>query len=86
MNCCVNRSGGFALQRAQDFMFRLNFPALASYPAAAAAVLVCAAVFRLKIYQGPSATANVASERVPLWWPTVNAEMRLESFYPCCDT
>ena len=50
-----------ALQRAQDFMFRLNVPALTSYPAAATAVLVCAAVISLKMYQAPEA-ANVASE------------------------
>ena len=41
------------LQRAQDFMFRLNVPALTSYPAAVTAVLVCAAVISLKVYQGP---------------------------------
>src|SRR5580765_5340206 len=29
------------LQRAQDFMFRLNVPGLASYPLAATAVLIC---------------------------------------------
>ncbi len=50
-----------ALQRAQDFMFRLNVPALTSYPAAATAVLVCAAVISLKMYQAPEAV-NVASE------------------------
>ncbi|PYJ08987.1 MAG: hypothetical protein DMF06_11435 [Verrucomicrobia bacterium] len=41
------------LQRAQDFMFRLNVPGLTSYPAAVTAVLVCAAVISLKVYQGP---------------------------------
>ena len=41
------------LQRAQDFMFRLNVPSLASYPVAATAVLVCAAVISFKIYQTP---------------------------------
>ena len=41
------------LQRAQDFMFRLNVPALTSYPAAVTALLVCAAVISLKVYQGP---------------------------------
>ena len=49
------------LQRAQDFMFRLNVPGLASYPAAVTAVLVCAAVLSLKIYTGPG-TPNVASQ------------------------
>src|SRR3954469_7249749 len=41
------------LQRTRDFVFRLNVPALTSYPATAAAVLVCAAVISLKVYQGP---------------------------------
>jgi len=49
------------LQRAQDFMFRLNVPALTSYPAAVTAVLVCAAVISLRMYQAPQA-ANVAAE------------------------
>src|SRR5438128_8233334 len=47
------------LQRAQDFMFRLNVPGLTSYPAAITAVLVCAAVISLRVYQGPG-KANVA--------------------------
>jgi hypothetical protein len=51
------------LQRAHDFMFRLNVPSLASYPVAAAAVLVCAAVISLKVYQTPS-PVNLA-QRVP---------------------
>ncbi|MEY2499164.1 MAG: hypothetical protein QOD12_2720, partial [Verrucomicrobiota bacterium] len=49
-----------ALQRAQDFMFRLNLPGLASYPAAVTALLVCAAVVSLKVYQTPE-TVNVAA-------------------------
>ena len=49
------------LQRAQDFMFRLNVPALTSYPAAVTAVLVCAAVISLKVYQG-TGTENVAAQ------------------------
>ena len=49
------------LQRAQDFMFRLNVPGLASYPAAVTAVLVCAAVISLKVYQGPG-KENVAGQ------------------------
>jgi hypothetical protein len=48
------------LQRAQDALFRLNLPPLASYPAAATAVLVCALVISLKLYQGP-ATGNIAA-------------------------
>ena len=50
------------LQRAQDFMFRLNVPALTSYPVAAAAVLVCAAIISLRIYQGPETTTHVAAQ------------------------
>jgi hypothetical protein len=44
------------LQRGHDFMFRLNVPSLASYPVAAAAVLVCAAVISFKVYQTPQPT------------------------------
>jgi len=47
------------LQRAQDFMFRLSVPGLTSYLAAITAVLVCAAVISLRVYQGPG-KANVA--------------------------
>jgi len=54
------------LQRAQDFMFRLNVPALASYPVAAAAVLVCAAVISLKVYQTPEPVNVATQERAPL--------------------
>lgn len=49
------------LQRAQDGMFRLNVPALTSYPAAVMAVLVCAAVISLKVYQ-ESGTEKVAAQ------------------------
>jgi hypothetical protein len=55
-----------ALQRAQDFLFRLNLPGLASYPAAVTALLVCAAVVSLKVYQTPE-TANIAAlNRAPV--------------------
>jgi hypothetical protein len=54
-----------ALQRTQDFMFQLNLSTLTSYPAAATAVVVCAAVLTLKVYQAPDAGMNnVASVRV----------------------
>jgi hypothetical protein len=43
-------------QRLSDSLFRFNIPSLTSYPAAVAAVLVCAAVVSLKIYQAPQAT------------------------------
>jgi hypothetical protein len=38
-------------QRLSRPFFQLNFPSLTSYPAAVAAVLVCAAVLSLKVYQ-----------------------------------
>lgn len=49
-----------ALQRAQDFVAQLNMPALNSYPAAATAVLIFAAVISLKVYQAPQ-TAKLAT-------------------------
>ena len=42
-----------ALQRVHDFMFELNVSALSSSRAAVAAVVVCAAVLSLKVYQTP---------------------------------
>ncbi len=42
-------------QRLSDSLFRLNIPSITSYPAAVAAVLVCAAVVSLKVYQTPQA-------------------------------
>jgi hypothetical protein len=53
-----------SLQRAQDFMFGLNVPALTSYRAAVTAVLVCAAIVSLKVYQGPG-IKNVAVQNQP---------------------
>lgn len=52
-----------AMQRAHDFMLRLNVPALTSYPAAATAALVIAAVISLKVYQTPTATNYAAQDR-----------------------
>ena len=54
------------LQRAQDFMFRLNVPALTSYPAAITALLVCVAVISLKISQAPDAANVAAQNRTPV--------------------
>jgi hypothetical protein len=53
------------LQRAQDFMFRLNVPALTSYPAAITAVLICATVISLKVYQEPGAVNVAAQNQTP---------------------
>jgi hypothetical protein len=55
-----------ALQRAQDFVFRLNIPGLASYPALATALVVCAAVISLKVYQTPETVNIAAQNRVPV--------------------
>ena len=54
------------LQRARDFVFRLNIPGLTSYPAMATAVLVCAAVISLKMYQKPGETEMAAQNQVPV--------------------
>jgi hypothetical protein len=55
-----------ALQRTQDFLFRLNIPGVASYPALATALVICAAVISLKVYQTPE-TVNVAAQnRTPV--------------------
>ena len=62
------------LQRAQDFMFRLNVPALTSYPVAVTAVLACAAIISLKIYQGPETTANVATQNRPVFTAPASVE------------
>jgi len=61
------------LERTQDLMFRLDVRSLASYPAAVAAVLVCAAVISLKIYQAPEA-AKVALQSPPALSSSTNAE------------
>jgi len=49
------------LERAHDFMFKLNVPSLTSYPAAATALLIFAAVISIKIHQtseGPAFAEN----------------------------
>jgi hypothetical protein len=61
------------LERAQDFMFRLNVPSLTSYPVAATAVLICAAVISLKVYQQPQ-TAGVALQSRPALSAPANVE------------
>ena len=60
-------------ERAHDFFFRLNVPSLTSYPAAVAAMLICAAVISLKIYQQPGAM-NVAIENRPAISASLNPE------------
>jgi hypothetical protein len=61
------------LERAHDFMFQLDVRSLASYPAAITAVLVCAAVISLKIYQEPG-TAKIALQSSPALSAQANAE------------
>jgi hypothetical protein len=61
------------LERAHGFMFRLDVRSLASYPAAVAAVLICAAVISLKIYQQPE-TARVALQSPPALAAPASAE------------
>ena len=52
------------LERAHTFMLGLDARSLTSYPAAVTAVLLCAAVISLKIYQQPE-TARVALQSPP---------------------
>jgi len=61
------------LERTHNFLFQLNVSSLTSYPAAVAAVLVCAAIISLKIYQGPEAT-TVAVQSRPVLSATANGE------------
>ena len=61
------------LERAQNFMSQLDMRSLASYPTAVAAVLVCAAIFLLKIYQQPE-TARVATQSPLTLSMPLNAE------------
>jgi hypothetical protein len=51
--------------RLSDSLFRLNIPSLTSTPAAIAAVLICAAVISLKVYQAPDASSSVAIVQPP---------------------
>ena len=61
------------LERAHNFMLQLDTRSLASYPTAVAAVLVCAAIFSLKVYQQPE-TARVATQSPLTLSVPVNAE------------
>jgi len=54
------------LQRAQDFMFRLNVRTLASYPVAVTAVLICAAIISLKVYRAPETEKVATQNRAPV--------------------
>jgi energy-converting hydrogenase Eha subunit A len=61
------------MERAHNFVLQLDVRSLASYPTAVAAVLVCAAVISLKIYQQPE-TARVALQSPPALPTPVSAE------------
>jgi hypothetical protein len=52
--------------RLSDSLFRLNIPSLTSYPAAVAAVLVCAAVVSLKVYQAPPSSSIAMADSTTL--------------------
>ncbi|HEX4706542.1 MAG TPA: hypothetical protein VH229_02305 [Candidatus Udaeobacter sp.] len=69
------------LVRAQTFMSRLEVPSLASYPTAVAAVLACAAIVSLKMYQQPE-TARVALQSPPSISASANAEGELNLASP----
>ena len=61
------------LERVHAFMLQLDVRSLTSYPAAVTAVLVCAAVVSLKIYQQPE-TARVALQSPPALSMPVNPD------------
>jgi hypothetical protein len=64
------------LDRAQNFVFRLDVRSLAPYPAAIVAVLVCGAVVSIRIYQQPE-LAQVTHQSSPIPNPLANAEREL---------
>ena len=66
-------------QRVSDSLFRLNIPSLTSMPAAVAAVLICAAVISLRIYQTPpSSDSAVATASQPAPSTLVSTQSVLE--------
>jgi hypothetical protein len=64
------------LDRAHDFMLRLNVSALGSYPAAVTAALVCAAVISLKLYQTPE-PVRISAHAGPALTAPANATSEL---------
>jgi hypothetical protein len=64
------------LERAHNLMLQLDVRSLASYPTAVAAVLVCAAIFSLKVYQQPEVARVATKSPLTLSMP-VNAEQGL---------
>ena len=61
------------VDRARDFVVCFNLSTLTSYPAAVTAVLVCAAILTLRIYQTP-APATVAVQNHPVLAVPANAD------------
>src|SRR5881628_2275916 len=61
------------LERAHNLMLQLDARSLASYPAAVTAVLLCAAIISVKIYQQPE-TARVALQSPPAISLPANSE------------
>jgi len=61
------------LDRTRDFALSFNLSTLTSYPAAVTAVLVCAAILTLRIYQTP-APATVAAQNRPVLAVPANAD------------
>ena len=60
---CGSRSGASPCNARTISCLQLNMPALNSYPAAATAILIFAAVISLKVYQTPN-SANLATVAV----------------------
>jgi hypothetical protein len=61
------------LDRTRDFVLSFNLSTLTSYPVAVSAVLVCAAILSLRIYQTPQQTA-VAVQNPPVLAVPVNTD------------
>jgi hypothetical protein len=64
------------VDRAQNFVLRLDIRSLAPYPGAIAAVLVCGTVVSIRIYQQPE-PAQVTHQSSPIPNPLANAEREL---------
>ena len=64
------------VDRARDFVVSFNLSTLTSYPAAVTAVLVCAAILTLRIYQTP-ATPHVAVQPRAIFNVPVTADTEL---------
>ena len=67
---------GICVDRAHDFVFRYNVRLLTAYPAGIAAVVACAAVILITIYQQPDTTQfAVQSSPVPTRSPNTEKEL-----------